>query len=302
MSSQRNALRKHPLPRPVHWENHAFNMVISDWVQEMSTTLLPDYDSPPAVETLMGFYFASFVGCNVLHFGKLWTLFEANYPKGEILPPLLDPRMLSQGGFDFGSVPLRAMFTDASNSELVQVQASAFLRNWRKTAENQAYTHYSDLKPKFEADWKIFTEFLLANQLSTPQVFQCEVTYVNHLVRGEDWDSYNDLAKLLKPFAPRTGVAEYGRAYGYLPEASTVGLNVGYNLSEVGVTLQITCHSAVRKPDGAEVIQLNVSARADVLNGATGEIWKKLDQCHDAVILGFDDVTTEIAHQKWGKR
>jgi uncharacterized protein (TIGR04255 family) len=268
----------------------------------MMAANLPDYDRPPAVETLMGFYFANFANWNMLHFGKLWTLFEASYPKGEVLPPIVDPRMFSQGNLEFSQMPFRAMFTNASNTELVQIQASAFLRNWRKTLENQGYTHYAHLRPKFESDWKMFCEFLASNRLAAPQVFQSEVTYVNHLVRGTDWDSYNDLAKLFKPFAPRTGVADYGREYSYLPEAATVALNIGYNLSEAGVSLQISCHSAVRKPDGTEVIQLTVTAKSDLLDSETNAMWKKLDQCHDAVILGFDDVTTDFAHQMWGKR
>jgi len=263
---------------------------------------LPDYDRPPAVETLMGFYFAHFANWNILHFGKLWTLFEENYPKGEVLPPILDPRELAQGNLEFARLPFRAMFTNALDTELVQVQASAFLRNWRKTAENQAYTHYADLKPKFQGDWEKFCGFLESNLLAAPQVFQAEVTYVNHLVRGDDWDSYGDLAKLIKPFAPRAAVPDYGRQYAFLPEVATVGLNVGYNLAEVGVSLQVSCHSAVRKPDGREVIQLTITAKGDLPNAEANAMWAKLDQCHEAVILGFDDVTTDFAHQMWGKR
>jgi uncharacterized protein (TIGR04255 family) len=268
----------------------------------MIAAKLPEYDSPPAVETLMGFYFARFAKLNVLHFGKLWSLFEMNYPKGEILPPIIDPQRISQDGLEFNEMPFRAMFTNSTDSELVQVQASAFLRNWRKTAGNEAYTHYSDLKPKFKGDWHTFCTFLESSGLPPPQVFQCEVTYVNHLVRGETWDSYNDLAKLLKPFAPRRVVADYGRDYSYLPEAATVALNAGYNLTDVGVSLQVLCQSAVRRNDGAEVIQLTVTAKGDIKDMASEDRWKTLDRCHDAVILGFDDVTTEYAHEIWRKR
>jgi uncharacterized protein (TIGR04255 family) len=268
----------------------------------MMVAKLPDYDSPPAVEILMGFYFAHFSDWNVLHFGKLWSLFEEQYPKGEILPPLMDQRSFAGGDFEFGQMPLRAMFTDTSNTELLQVQPSAFLRNWRKTAENQPYTHYANLKPKFQSDWRVFSQFLAENHLPPPQVFQCEVAYINHLVRGVEWDSYSDLAKLLKPFAPRAAVADYGRQYAYLPEAAAVGLNVGYNLTEAGIALQISCLSAIRKPDGTEVIQLSVTAKGDLVSKEDDGVWKMLDQCHDAVILAFDDVTTDYAHEKWGKR
>jgi uncharacterized protein (TIGR04255 family) len=267
----------------------------------MKKAVLPDYDSPPAIETLMGFHFAHYANFNVLHLGKLWALFERKYPKGQLVPPIIDPSQVMQGAVDLAQMPFRAMFTDSADSELVQVQPSLFLRNWRKTSENISYTHYKDLKPKFESDWATFTSFLASNGLPQPRVFQTEVTYVNHLVRGVLWESYGDLPKLLKPFAPRSGVKENGRHYEFLPAASGVSLNLVYNLNDSGVTLQISCNSAVRN-DGFEVIQLTVSAKADTSRPGNSSIWEMLDRCHDSVILGFDDITTDEAHAKWGKQ
>src|SRR5580658_8790151 len=177
----------------------------------MTRANLPEYDRPPAVETLMGFYFPRQTDWNVLLFGKLWALFEREYPTGSLAPFILNPSQSNIGSDQataFGILPYRAMFTNAENSELVQVQNSAFLRNWRKTVQNQPYTHYCDLKPKFRHDWHKFLEFLDQNRLQRPRVIQAEVTYVNHLVRGEDWTAYNEVAKFLKPIAPRSGVVD----------------------------------------------------------------------------------------------
>ena len=120
---------------------------------------------------------------------------------------MLEQRDLAQGTFNLQDVPIRAIFTDSNDSELVQVQSSMFLRNWKRTELTQKYTHYGSLKPKFQEDWNKFKLFLEENSLKLPQVFQSEVTYVNHLVRGKEWNSYNDLAVLLKPFAPRLSVS-----------------------------------------------------------------------------------------------
>jgi len=254
----------------------------------------------------MGFYFPRQTDWNVLHFGKVWTLFERRYPKGSVHPFIVDQPQSPQGSgpekIVLSGFPFRVMFTDAEDSELVQVQNSAFLRNWRKTAQNQPYTHYCDLKPKFERDWRTFLEFLGENGLTTPRVIQAEVTYVNHLVRGDDWDSYNEVAKFLKPIAPRSGVADNGRLYTFLPEAASFLLHVGYNLAEIGVGLQIDMQSAVRQPDGKEVLQLTLTAKAAPADTSDEALSDALDRCHDAVILGFDDVTTELAHRKWGKK
>lgn len=249
----------------------------------------------------MGVHFARLAGWNILHFGQLHGQFRANYPKALLLPPVIDQRDLAQGVVNVQDFPYRAIFTDSHDSELVQVQSSMFLRNWKRTEATQEYTHYETLKPKFFEDWARFRGFLNENSLKSPVVLQCEVTYINHLLRGKEWDSYNDLAKLLKPIAPRVSVSNTGREYRFLPEASAVSLIGGYQLSEIGVTLQISIQSAIRSPDGSEVIQMTVSAKAAPSSTADSAVSEALDRCHDSVILGFDDVITDRAHEVWGR-
>jgi uncharacterized protein (TIGR04255 family) len=261
------------------------------------------YDNPPAVETVMGFHFAQIAGWNPLHLSKLFAMFEPNYPNGEMLAPFIDLSLAGRGGvLNFvEAIPLRAAFSDKAKSQLVQVQQSFFLRNWRKVRGDQPYAHYSELKPLFLADWYRFNDFLDNLGLAAPAVYRCEVTYINHLVRGEIWNSYNDLAALFKPIAERASIAGTGREYGFLPEAATVNLVAGYNLAQLAVSLQIQAQSAVTQPEGTEVIQLTVTAQSKPDAGKQG-LTSALDRCHDAVVLGFDDATTSKAHKIWGKR
>ena len=265
----------------------------------MTSKELPKYDSPPAVETLMGVHFARLAGWNVIHFGELHSEFRKHYPKASLLPFVLEQRDLAQGTFNVQDVPVRAIFTNPSDSELVQVQSTMFLRNWKRTEATQAYTHYETLKPKFQADWEKFQAFLIESGLKLREVLQCEVTYINHVVRGKEWESYSDLARLLKPFAPRSSVSSSGRVYKYLPDAAAVSLVAGYQLADTGLSLQISIQSAIRSPDGSEVIQLGITAKAAPDSNSASSISESLDSCHDAVILGFDDVITESAQKLW---
>ena len=268
----------------------------------LSPAKLPEYDAPPAVETLMGMHFARLAGWNILHLGQIYDHFKTLYPHAVLVPPVVEPRDLAQGTINPEDLPIRAIFTNSENTELVQVQPSLFLRNWKRSRQTEAYTHYRILKPRFQEDWNKFTGFLRENSLRYPQVIQCEVTYVNHLLRGRDWESYNDLAKLIKLIAPRTPISTSGRLYKFLPEAAAVSLNVGYHLSDTGVSLQISIPSAISKPDGSEVIQMAVTAKAAPRLNTEEAFWEAIDCCHDAVILGFDDVITEDAQRTWGKR
>jgi uncharacterized protein (TIGR04255 family) len=266
----------------------------------MTDRALPEYDSPPAVETLMGFYFAPLSEWGVLRLGQVWSLFQADYPRGDVAGPVGDQIKFAMEGSDLSHLPLRAIFANRDRSELIQLQNSAFLRNWRKVPENEAYTHYADLKPRFQSDWRIFLQFLRERKIAAPSIFQCEVTYVNHLVRGKDWESFSDLAKWIKFFAPR-GDGEFARQYSYLPEAANVGLSVGYTLPETGLTLQFMAQSAITMPDGAEVLQFTITAKAAPTGASDEALIETLDSCHDAVIIAFDDATTEFAHRQWRK-
>lgn len=264
---------------------------------------LPAYDNPPAVETVMGFHFAQIAGWNPLHLGQLYSDFHAEYPIGEMLAPVVDVSLAIRGELNFEALPLRAAFSDKLRSQLVQVQQSFFLRNWRRVQKEQAYAHYAEMKPIFMSDWQRFKLFLEKVGLKSPEVYRSEVIYVNHLVRGEIWNSYNDLAALLKPIAQRaSNVADHGRQYSFLPEAATVNLMAGYNLAELNVNLKIQAQSVIKQPEGTEVVQLSVSAHSKPDSGNAEDLANALDRCHAAVILGFDDVTTSKAHQIWGKR
>src|ERR1035438_534028 len=120
----------------------------------MTSSNLPEYDAPPAVETLMGVHFARLAGWNILHFGQLYTRFQASYPNAVLVPPVVEQRDIAQGTFDLQDLPIRAIFTNLGETELLQVQASMFLRNWKRTAQTEEYTHYSSLRPRFQADWE----------------------------------------------------------------------------------------------------------------------------------------------------
>jgi hypothetical protein len=107
---------------------------------------------------------------------------------------------------------------------------------------------------------------------------------------------------LLKPIAPRSDIAEHGRIYNFLPEAASFGLSIGYTFPETNVSLSVISQSAVRQPDGVELLQLTLSAKSAPLSSASEDLEAALDRCHDTVIRGFDDITTDVAHLNWRKR
>lgn len=222
--------------------------------------------------------------------------------RGSLSPPIVDVVDLVHPDHGLDQIPMRAVFTNAADSELVQVQRTSFVRNWRKTSENAEYTHYLQLKPKFHRDWDRLLGFLERSSLSLPQVFQGEVTYVNHLVRGAEWSAYSDIGKLLKPLAAKRDVSDDSLIYRYLPPSSSIAAALSYTLVELEVSLEVAIQSVVRQSDGAEAIQLTITAKGKPGGSSHDSLSSVLDRCHEAVVMSFDDLTTTAAHVSWGKR
>ena len=75
----------------------------TDWMIEP----LPEYETPPVVETALAVEFAQLKGWNVVHYGVLWERFKAKYPNCEVQPLLFAP---TPAEFSFQDPPLRCFF------------------------------------------------------------------------------------------------------------------------------------------------------------------------------------------------
>jgi len=255
----------------------------------------PSFDQPPVVETALGVQFAPLEGFDVLHLGQLFSLFkEIGYSKYQLKPPVgqQEIRLAEEG--DFAKFPLRCWYITPDESQLVQIQREFFIRNWRATDANAEYQHFTSIMPLFQRDWVLFCSFLREQGMKAPEVSRCDVTYINHLLRGEDWETYDDLSALFPIWR--------GIELKELFTAIEVGqFLVGFKLPEGAGHIQFTLQPAVRN-DGKELFQLTVTASGKPLTSNDSDLFKWLDLGHLAVVNGFVQFTSEKAHRKWGKR
>src|SRR5258708_36515350 len=129
---------------------------------------------------------------NLINYGLIWEKFRSKYPSAEFKPPIGEMQLSLTPNPDFTDLALRALFVDNSKTQLVQIQNGCFLRNWRKTPEIPRYQHYEKVLPAFKEDWLIFVASMRELYPVDLEVRRCEMTYFNHLVRGEDWDDFSD--------------------------------------------------------------------------------------------------------------
>jgi len=263
---------------------------------------LPDFDNPPAVETLMGVYFLPIKGWKVPHFGMFWERIRADYPTVEVRTPIIagppgkSPGLRIPSPEEEINLPVRCWFHNRNKETLVQVQDSCFFQNWRRESNSLQYLHYDSLRPTFEHEWQKFHDFVEQEDLGTPNVWRCEVTYVNHIDRGLGWNTYDDLSQV---FLEPPGQA-FARSF--LPAPDSVSFHLAYPMDGAEGQLQIQMQPVVRKTDSRDTIQLTVTASCRPASGETEIIVSSLNQAREWVVKGFTEFTSPKMHQLWGRR
>jgi uncharacterized protein (TIGR04255 family) len=264
---------------------------------------LPDFESPPVVETVLSAQFQPLSQMRAAHFGLFWNQVRSRYPKTEERPAL-DPvverfpepvrRRLGVQFPILAAPPLpRFWFVHQNDNELLQVQTDRFIKNWRKSGEGDAYPRYKRVKEWFEQDFKEFQDFASREKLGTIDVNQCEVTYVNHIVAGEGWASHADLDKVLtmwkRPGAPFPGQAEDAAFHARFPIKDSSGHPVG--------RLHVDVQAAIRNTDNKSMFVLNLTAR-----GLLGKSTEFFDLGHEWIVRSFAEMTTTEMHKVWKRK
>jgi uncharacterized protein (TIGR04255 family) len=264
---------------------------------------LPSFERPPVVETILGVEFRPLEGWSVVHYGLYWDSVRSAYPKVEFRPPIASgperfgkeawtqQMVFEQIDFGGGSPPVRCLYIAEDGGRLVQLQKDRFMHNWRKTVK--PYPRYPESRARFIESWDEFLRFLKAQQISMPEVVQCEVTYINHIERGQGWSKTSDLSRVV-PLINDV-------SHSFLPEPEIIVLDERFLIPDERGRLRVVIQPAIRNTDGQEVLQVTLTARGRPRASATEAILEWLDLGRRWVVKGFADVTSADAHKVWGK-
>lgn len=265
---------------------------------------LPDFDNPPVVETVLSVQFESITGLHTAHLGLLWHEFEAAYPRSDERTPLdqvieqfpENPRVrigLQLQTLENLPVPRLCFLTEKGN-EMIQVQADRFIKNWRKEGAGETYPHYNEtIKPMFERDFATFHSFLVKNRFEVPSINQCEVTYVNHILSGEGWETFADFDKIFD-FWHHSGADIPGRVEDLrVHPRFTIPDDNGVPIGRLHVDIQ----PAFRTSDYRPMYVFHLTARGHVGNG-----FEFFDIGRRWIVKSFASLTTPTMHEIWRRK
>jgi len=270
---------------------------------------LPDFKAPPVVETVLAVAYEPLAGMSNLKLCEVWIdLFRERFPQAEERPPYPAPIesfvapaasgvSVSAG---MGPPPTRLWMVTERGTELLQLQADWFARNWRKQGEGDAYPRYEKyIRPAFTAGIAQLREYVEQSGMGKVSPTQCEVTYVNHIRPAEFWRDHGDISRVFTVTDPSQ----------YFPGRSeSVAFRSTYLITDAEVgdaplgRLHVQIDSGIAQDTREPIFILNLTARgAPLLSSDDEGILRFLDMGRRWIVNTFAEITTPAAHQAWGR-
>lgn len=252
---------------------------------------LPSYKNPPVNEVVCGMRFQVPDKLRIPHIGLLWEKFRVDYPiiqhaspiasvKGEILVD------------EATGMPLpRVWFINKSDDQLVQFQLDRFYFNWRR--RQSAYPRYDHVIKNFERALNIIENFFCEFELGELKPIEYELSYINHISKGQGWNTIDDLPRIFSDFVWKQTKARF------LPNPEKVAWQIEFPLDEKKGHLIVNVKQATRTEDKIPLLVLELKARG--IGESTGKeaIREWFDLAHEWIVQGFTDLTTPEIQKIW---
>jgi uncharacterized protein (TIGR04255 family) len=263
----------------------------------------PNFDRPPVEQVRLAVVFRPLTRLRASHLGLFWDLINRDggfpgveeYPRRE--PYVEEFGSAEQQDFrvsvvDRSSVP-HVVFSSSDRGSRVAVQDDLLQVSWHRSGE-ESYPRFERPRAEFVRLLDAFRSFLKDYGLGSVRVRQVELSYVNLFPRGEMWFEPADLQRLVR-FAPVT--TAFGQDIEDLHFAQRHVL-LRDEVPWARMYLTLDADALTKDTRGA---RLSFTVRGPVTR-SDEEVTPFLDRGHDIIVNAFTEVTTEEAHEAWGRR
>jgi len=180
---------------------------------------------------------------------------------------------------------------------IIQVQRDRFLHNWRKVRPGDQYPRYHNVIQMFKDRLSRFQAFLDDRKLGTVVPTQYEMTYVNHIPKGDGWETINDIGKVFPDFAWQASEQRFLSA----PEG--IDWRTNFLMPNRTGRLHVTIRSGVRREDGHRLLLFELTARGIGNDTSPEGMWAWFDLARERIVRGFTDLTGhEVQKNIWRRK
>ena len=264
--------------------------------------VLSHLENPPVVETVLSVQFAPIVDLTVAHIGWYWKNFlDASWVKVQEAPALDDQfekfeLVWKAPVFQLTAVdkpPVRIQISNAEDDRVIQIQNTRFIYNSRK--REASYPSFRKTYPEFSARLEEFRGFLRAAGFGDIRPNQWELSYVDHIPKGDLWQTPEDWHSVLPglyagPRHPDTVTLE--------SSSSEQHFEITPRRGRVHV---VSRHGSL--PEVDEILILHSTARGPVEPDQPDlGLDSGLRLGHEAVVRTFMAIASESALRHWGAK
>ncbi|HXY56975.1 MAG TPA: TIGR04255 family protein [Methylocystis sp.] len=262
---------------------------------------LPDYTNPPLTEVVLGVQFAPATGYQQIRAGEVWRLYQSEFPFVEEQQPLA-PAFESFGlpfqanavafGLVAGAVHDRFWFVSRERDELIQFQQDRLMHNWRKVgADSGSYPRFENILPRFAKELEALESYFGTLAPQTLKCNQAEISYIN-LINLADGGIQTTVGKWIR-------ILDFKNLE---PDECTIVLRralIGTNGKRYG---RLTCElKSGPHPGGERAIVLALTVRGAPEEPSISSALELLKRGRDLIVEEFTSITTDSAHEIWGR-
>lgn len=268
----------------------------------MSTrSSFPDYDSPPVHEVVMGLAFQPLVSLRIVHFGLIWEKIRSEFPNIEHAPLLGIEDMFASpsSGSGWPSMLLpRVWYINQSQDKLFQLQHDRFYVNWRSRTDGNPYPRYPAMIGIYEKQLAVIADVFRQEGVGDIVPVSYELKYVNHILKGVAWETFEDIGKIFPDLAWRSDSKRY------LPIPVGGIWTAAFAIPNGMSRLNVRAHPGVRTvKDGKQevlILELTVNGTVDSTKSVPAREW--FDIAHEWIVKGFADLSSMDAQRRLWKR
>jgi uncharacterized protein (TIGR04255 family) len=256
-----------------------------------SLVSLPSYEKPPVNEVVFGLRFNTPDQIRMPHVGLLWQKFQSDYPIIQHAAPIASAKGEIQIDTATGTPIPRFWFINLADDQLIQFQFDRFYFNWRR--RESEYPRYDYVKNMFDRLYENVINFFDELNFGSFNPIECELTYINHIPKGEGWDTIEDASKIFTDF-----VWNYKETR-FLPNPQKISWRSEFLFPDEKGRLTITLKHAIRSDDKSPIIVLELRTNGFCKSTNKKDILAWFDLAHDWIVKGFTDITTIEAQKIW---
>jgi uncharacterized protein (TIGR04255 family) len=252
---------------------------------------LPSYKNPPVNEVVCGMRFQVPDKLRIPHIGFLWDKFRADYPIVQHAPPIASVK--GEISVDEATgIPLpRVWFINKSDDQLVQFQFDRFYFNWRRRQSD--YPRYDHVIRNFERALNTLVSFFGEFELGELKPIEYELSYINHIPKGQGWNTIDDLPGIFPDFVWKQTKTRF------LPNPEKVAWQTEFPLQEKKGYLIVNLKQATRTEDKVPLLVLELKTRRIGESRSKEAIREWFDLAHEWIVRGFTDLTTPEIQKIW---